>query len=189
MNERPGIIGIGGVPQVRCCHTAFKPSYSKVAVWVSEMFDLPSFWTKMPPAERDAFGPAEVEHPAGGVEHVDAHVADDAVAVFGEGAPPTSVRQAVVRAQRRRAGPHFVIEIVRHGLDRRVAVGAHVEIAAHFDVADLAEQPGLDDLLLRVDQVRRALALGADLHHALVFARRVDHGLAFRTSTLMGFWQ
>ena len=46
-------------------------------------------------------------------------------------------------------------------------------------MADLAEQAGVDDLLLRVDQVRRALALRADLHHALVLAGRGEHRLAF----------
>src|ERR1039458_2062362 len=51
MKSAQGYSGSGGVPQVRCCHTASKPSYSKLAVWVSVMFDLPSFWTKMPPAE------------------------------------------------------------------------------------------------------------------------------------------
>ena len=89
------------------------------------------------------------------------------------------VREPVVRAQRRGAGPHFVIEEIGHGLERRIAVGAHVEVTAQIDVADLAEQAGFDDLLLRVDEVRRALALRADLHHALVLARGIQHGFAF----------
>ena len=60
--------------------------------------------------------PAEVEHPADHVEHVDAHVAHDAVAVFHEGPPPALVRQAVVGPQRGGAGPHFVVEVVGHRL-------------------------------------------------------------------------
>ena len=110
---------------------------------------------------------------------MNAHIAHDAITVFGEGAPPAFVRQAIIGTQRGRAGPHFVIEKVGHRLDGRVAVGAHVEIAAEVDVADLSEQPGLDNLLLRVDEVRRALALRADLHHAFVFARGIKHGFAF----------
>ncbi len=128
---------------------------------------------------RDAFGPAEAKHPTRGVEHVHAHVAHDAVAVFRESAPPTQVRQAVVRSKRRRAGPHFVIEMGRHGFDGRIAVGAHVEVTAHIDVADFPEQAGFDDLFLGVDQVRRAFALGADLDDALVFARGIKHRFAF----------
>ncbi len=54
-----------------------------------------------------------------------------------------------------------------------------MEIATEIDVADLSEQPGLDNLLLCVDEVRRALALCADLHHAFVFARGIEHGFAF----------
>ena len=43
---------------------------------------------------------------------------------------------------------------------------------------DLAEHAGFDDCFLRIDQVRRALALRADLHDALVLARRGNHRLA-----------
>ena len=45
---------------------------------------------------------------------------------------------------------------------------------------DLAQQAGVNDVLLRLDPVRRALALRADLHHALVLARRGEHRLAFK---------
>ncbi len=51
----------------------------------------------------------------------------------------------------------------------------------------LPKQPGLDDLLFGVDQMRRALALRADLHHALVFARRVKHRLALEHIRADGF--
>ena len=47
-------------------------------------------------------------------------------------------------------------------------------------MADFAEHAGVDDVLLRLDQVRRALALRADLHDALVLPRRGDHRLAFQ---------
>src|SRR5207248_5925329 len=35
----------------------------------------------------DSRGPAQIQHPAGHVEHMDAHVADDSIAVFHERAP------------------------------------------------------------------------------------------------------
>src|SRR6185369_4864126 len=60
----------------------------------------------------DAPGPAEIEHPADHVEHMNAHVADDAVAVFHESPPASGVTELVVRTQRGRAGPHFVIEVI-----------------------------------------------------------------------------
>src|SRR5690606_29553362 len=44
-----GYSGSAGVPQVRCCHTQLSSSYSKVAVCVSAMLDLPPFWTYIPP--------------------------------------------------------------------------------------------------------------------------------------------
>ena len=61
----------------------------------------------------DARRHAEVEHPAHHVEHVNAHVADDAVAVFHERAPAARMHQLVVRPHRRRAGPHLVVEVRR----------------------------------------------------------------------------
>src|SRR5947207_402427 len=51
-----GYLGSGEVPQVRCCQTTLKSGYSKVATCVSLMFDLPPFWTKMPPFEETLFG-------------------------------------------------------------------------------------------------------------------------------------
>ena len=45
---------------------------------------------------------------------------------------------------------------------------------------DLAELALLDDSVARLDQMRRAPALRADLHHALVLAGRGQHRLAFR---------
>src|SRR3546814_5147110 len=48
----------------------------------------------------DPFWPSEIQHPAYGVEHVNAHVTHDAVAVLHKSAPPASVRYAIVRTQR-----------------------------------------------------------------------------------------
>ncbi len=135
----------------------------------------------------DAIRPTELEHPARGVEHVHAHVADDAVAVFHEGAPPAGVRHAVERPQRGWASPHVVIEVIGDGGDRRVAVGAHVVVAADVDVGDFSEQAGFDDVFLGLDEVRRAFALSADLHDSVVLACRRDHGFAFHHIDADGF--
>ena len=65
------------------------------------------------------------------------------------------MREAVVGPQRRGAGPRFVVEEIRHGLDGWVAVRAHVKVAAHIHVADFAEQAGadyfgLDDMIAKI---------------------------------------
>jgi len=62
-----------------------------------------------------------------------------------------------------------------------------VEVTAQIDVADFSEQPGFDDLLSGVDEVRRALALSADLDDALVVAGGGEHGLAFADVPANGF--
>ena len=153
------------------------------------MFDRALLLDEDSAGRRHAIRPAEVEHPAHHVEHVDAHIADDAVAVFVERAPPASVRQRValrvrvrrrvVWPQRRGAGPGLIVEVLRRLRYRRVQVRAHVVVAVHLGHADLAEQAGLRDLLARFHQVRRAAPLRADLHDALVLACRVEHRLAF----------
>ena len=56
---------------------------------------------------------------------------------------------------------------------------SHVVVAVDFDQRDLAEFAFVDELVARFDQVRRAAALRADLHHAVVFARGGEHRLAF----------
>ncbi len=129
-------------------------------------------------ARRHALRPAETEHPAGHVVHVNAHVANDAVAIFHECSPPAAVRKPVVGPQWRRSAPHFVIQEFRDRLQRRVAVVSHVVIATDIDLADLAEQAGFDDVLLGVDQMRRAAALRAHLHDAVVLASRGEHRFA-----------
>ena len=88
--------------------------------------------------------------------------------------------QPVVWPQRRGTGPHLVVKEIGHRLDRWIAVGPHVEVTAHLDMADLAEQASLDDLLLDVDQVWGALALSAYLHNALVLAGSGKNRFAFQ---------
>src|SRR5262249_15765692 len=91
----------------------------------------------------------------------------------------TAMRQTIVWPPRRRAGPKFVIEIVRDFLQRRIAVRAHVEVTAQLHVANLAEQAGIDDLFFGVDEVRGAFALAADLADAFGLAGGGEHGRAF----------
>ena len=132
----------------------------------------------MPPDEAIAVGHAEVEHPAHHVEHVHAHVADDAVAVLHVGAPAPRVDQLVVGPHRRRPGPQLVIEVGRRGRVGRVLRRPHRVVAIDLDQPDLAELAFADDAIARGDQVRRAAALHADLDDALVLARRRQHRLA-----------
>ena len=51
-------------------------------------------------------------------------------------------------------------------------------IAINLDVGDLPEFPLVKEPLLGLDQMRRAAALRADLHDAVVFPRRGKHRLA-----------
>ena len=46
-------------------------------------------------------------------------------------------------------------------------------------MADFPQQSAFDDLLLRINDVRCAFALRANLHHTLEFARHIEHRLAF----------
>ena len=89
------------------------------------------------------------------------------------------MHQLVVRAHRRRAGPHVVIEIGRRIGIGGIIGGAHVVVAVDLDQADLSQQPGLDDTVDGLHQVRRAAPLRAHLHHALMLSRGGQHGLAF----------
>ena len=132
----------------------------------------------MPPLELMRFGQPKIEHPANGVKHMHAHIPDDPIAVFRERSPPPPVRKPVVRPERSRSGPHFIVEEIRHWLDRWIAIGPHVEIAAHLNMADFSQQAGIDDLFFRIDQMRRALALRPDLHHAFVLAGGSQYGFA-----------
>src|SRR5439155_25039949 len=127
----------------------------------------------------DPPGPAQVHHPPYHVEHVNAHVAHDAVAVFHERAPTPRVDQFVVGSERRRAGPQLVIEVFRLGDIRRIFPGAHMVVATDLDQGDLSEFALSEDLVAGLDEVWSAAALSADLHDALVAARGREHGLAF----------
>src|SRR6266567_1123904 len=60
-----GYFGSGGPPQERCCQLTVRLSYSKVADWVSEIFDLPPLSTKIPPVELTRLG-----HPSPSIQRV-----------------------------------------------------------------------------------------------------------------------
>src|SRR5438477_12967736 len=107
-----------------------------------------------------------------------AHVTDDAVPILGKCTPPTFVRETVVRTEWRRSGPHLVIEKVGHRFKGRIAIGSHVKVATHIDVANLAKNARVHDLFLRFDQMRRASPLAADLNDTLKPPRALEHGLA-----------
>ena len=123
--------------------------------------------------------PTEAEHPAHRVEHVNAHVADDPVAVLHERAPTPGVTELIVGTHRGRAGPHLVVQILRHRGILRGASVAHVIVAANLRMGDVTEQPGVDDLFLCFHQVRGAASLSAHLHNAIVLACRCQHRLTF----------
>ena len=109
-----------------------------------------------------------------------AHVAHDAVAVLHERSPPARMLEFVVRPHRRGACPKVVVEVLRGLRVGRVVLRPHVVVAADFGVPDLAEHAVLHDALLGLDQVRGRAPLQTDLHHAVVLARRREHGLAFQ---------
>src|SRR3546814_17124710 len=83
----------------------------------------------------DPFWPSEIQHPAYGVEHVNAHVTHDAVAVLHKSAPPASVRSAIVRTQRGWSGPHFIIQNIGNGFHRGISIGPHVIVPTHLHVS------------------------------------------------------
>ena len=127
----------------------------------------------------DPSRPAQAQHPAHHVEHVNAHVADDPVRIFHERPPAARMDHRVVRPSGRGAGPHRVIQVRRRIGVGRVGRVAHVVITIDLDERDFAELPFADDPVARLDQVRRAPALGADLHDPLVLASGGEHRLAF----------
>ena len=125
----------------------------------------------------DAFGPAKVHHPSGGIQHMDAHVAHDAIAVFHECPPSTWVDGWVVGSHWGRARPHVVVQMARRIRVWRILAIAHVIIAAQFHMGDFAQLAFLNDVA-RFDEVGSAAALGSDLDDSTVFARRIQHGMA-----------
>src|SRR5215471_85544 len=106
-----------------------------------------------------------------------AHIADDAISVLLERAPPPQVWKSVIRPQRCGPGPHFVIEKIRHGLLRRISVGTHMDVTTEINMADVSQQTRLNNLLLCLEKVRSAFSLCADLNDALMLARGVQHRL------------
>ena len=124
--------------------------------------------------------PTEAEHPPHHIEHVDAHIAHDAVAVFGERSPTSRVNEFVVRSQRSGAGPHFVVEISGRSDVRRVVLRTHLVVTVNLDQANCPEQSGLDDFFHGIDEVRCTTALHADLDDFVVLAGRVEHRFAFQ---------
>ena len=165
----------------------FRSSYSNVAVCVSLMFDLPPFSTKMPPLDDTRFGQPRPSIQRVVIEHVNAHVAHDAVPILHESPPPADVREPVVRPQRGRAGPHFVVEKFGHRDSRRIAVRPHVVIAANIDLRDLAEQAGLDDVLLRFDQMRACFRCVPTCTTRLCLRAAATIASPSSTSRLIGF--
>ena len=78
----PGTVLPDGVEVVKLEGGGLRVGYVRLAALLDEY----------PAGGGDALGPAEAEHPPHGVEHVDAHVAHDPVAVFHKGAPPPLMR-------------------------------------------------------------------------------------------------
>ena len=100
----------------------------------------------------DPLGPAQAEHPAHHVEHVDAHVAHDAVAVLHERPPAAGMDDRIVGPHRGRAGPHLVVEVFGRRTVGRVGIISHVIIAIDLDQADLAELALADDPVAGLDR-------------------------------------
>ncbi len=130
-----------------------------------------------PARRRDRLRPPQIEQPAHHVEHVNAHIPHDSVAVLHERTPATRMRHTIETSQRCGTSPHFPVQIVgRSHIGRRVA-GPHVVIAEDLHQPDLSELPGLHNSFPRFDQMRRAAALRADLHHPLMTPRGGHHRL------------
>ncbi len=132
-----------------------------------------------PPDTVHTFRPTQVEHPPDRVEHVDAHIPYDAVAIFPEHPPPARMNHRIEGAHRGGAGPHLVVEVLRRVGVLPLLVAPHAIVTADFGVADRSQQPFLDHTVAGLDQMGRAAALRTDLHHAVVLPRGGHHRLAF----------
>src|SRR2546427_12473236 len=110
---------------------------------------------------------------------MDAHVTDDTVAVFHESTPTAGMHEFVVGAHRRRARPHFVIEVIRRGGIRRILPRAHMVIATNFDDADFAQLAFFDYGVPGFNQMGCATALSSDLNDAIMLAGCREHCLTF----------
>ena len=91
----------------------------------------------------------------------------------------------VERPHRRRAGPHLVIEGFRRRLVGRVADAAPA-VAIGLHQPDPAQAAFLDQLA-RLEQVRRAAALRAHLHHSPCLRAAATIAWHSTTSTPIGF--
>ena len=89
-----------------------------------------------------------------------------------------------------RAGKrHFTENLqLKAGIDVRwITSRPHVVVTTHFDMTNVAEKSGLDNLFFDVDEMRCALSLRADLDHTILLARRPNHRLAFQHIDTNGF--
>ena len=120
----------------------------------------------------DTLGPTQSELPANHVQHVNAHVTDDPVAVLHEtpaknGDGPIRCRVASVPAPSTPRSPNGRAESVVGRILASCACGS----SSRLRMRDVAEQSRIDDFLFRFDQMRRAAPLRADLHDATGVAR------------------
>ena len=90
-----------------------------------------------------------------------------------------SMGQSVVGPKGRGPCPHFVVKEVRDRLKWRIAVGAHMEIAAHLHVRYLAEETGIHYYFLCIDKVRGTFSSGPTCTTRLYLRAAATHGLAF----------
>ena len=135
--------------------------------------------TKRPPSDMTVIGMGvQAQAPADLVDVVDGLVGDVAAGEVRDPVPAVMVEAAVLdhlgRARPRRPSPGPA------GTGRGLVlaqVAAHLvgHAAGHVELADHA----LLELLHPFADVRAGAVLGADLHHALVLAGRLDHLAAF----------
>ena len=91
--------------------------------------------------------------------------------------PPIALDLGTVGHHGRGSDPEIPIQRVGHGRRRRDS-GPAAAVRINLHVSDGAELSFLHEVA-RLNEVRSAAPLRAHLHHALVFARRGQHRLAF----------
>ena len=97
------------------------------------------------------FGPSQIEHPPDHIEHMDAHIANDAIAIFHEGAPTTRVNDSVEGAHGSGTRPQIIIQIFWRFNIGCVVVVTHVVITVKVDMANFAQKALTDYPILRLD--------------------------------------